>query len=78
MKLTTLAARVFGVDAGTLSDDSTNRTTPNWDSARHIELLLTIEVAYEVQFSMAEISRMYSLGDMRAVLAEKGAVPLAA
>ncbi len=78
MTLTRLAANIFGVPENTLSDASTAQNTPHWDSARHIDLLLSVEVAYEVQFSMGEITRMRSLGDMRAMLEEKGIHTLAA
>ncbi len=78
MKLTTLVANVLDIDASTLSDESNAKNTPNWDSARHIDLLLSIEVAFGVQFSMPEITSMHNLGDMRAILEEKGADALAA
>jgi len=78
MNLMTIAANILDVPADRLSDASTGQNTPNWDSARHIDLLLTVEVAFGVQFSMAEITRMYSLGDMRAMLEAKGAGSVAA
>ena len=78
MKLTTLVANVLDIDETVLSDDSNAKNTPNWDSARHIDLLLAVEVAYGVQFSMPEITSMQNLGDMRALLEDKGAQTLAA
>jgi len=78
MTLTGLAASIFGTDEASLDDDSAARNTPNWDSARHIDLLLAVEVAFGVQFSMAQITRMHSLGDIRAVLdAQAGAAAAA-
>ena len=78
MNLTTLIANVLAIDETTLSDESNAKNTPNWDSARHIDLLLAVEVAYGVQFSMAEIISMQNLGDMRVLLEEKGVQQIAA
>jgi len=78
MKLTTLVANVLDIDEGVLSDGSNAKNTANWDSARHIDLLLAIEVAFGIQFSMPEITSMHNLGDMRIMLEEKGALPMAA
>ncbi len=78
MKLTTLVANVLDIDESMLSDESSAQNTPNWDSARHIDMLLAVEVAFGVQFSMPEITSMMNLGDMRAVLEKKGTATLAA
>ncbi len=72
MKLTSLIASVLDIDENTLTDESNAKNTPNWDSARHIDLLLAVEVAFGVQFSMPEITGMQNLGDMRGLLRSKG------
>ena len=71
-KLSQIVAKVLEVDVATISDASNAKNTPNWDSMRHIELLLAVEVAFGVQFTMAEITSMQNLGDMHRLLAEKG------
>ncbi|MEM9059730.1 MAG: acyl carrier protein [Pseudomonadota bacterium] len=73
MKLEKIVAQVLAVDETELSDESNALNTRNWDSLRHIELLLAVETAYEVRFSMAEITSMQKLGDMRDLLSSKGA-----
>ena len=72
MKLETIVANVLSISEDQLSDESNAKNTPNWDSARHIDLMLSIEVAYQVQFSMPEITGLQNLGDMRRLLADKG------
>lgn len=72
LKLEQIVAKVLAVDVSTISDASNAKNTPNWDSMRHIELLLAVEVAFGVQFSMAEITSMQNLGDMRRLLIERG------
>ena len=73
MKLEKIVAQVLAIDETDLSDESNAKNTRNWDSMRHIELLLAVETAYGVQFSMPEITGMQKLGDMRSLLVEKGA-----
>ena len=72
LKLEQIVAKVLAVDVSTISDASNAKNTPNWDSMRHIELLLAVEVAYGVQFTMAEITSMQNLGDMRRLLIDRG------
>lgn len=67
-----IVAKVLSVDVSTISDASNAKNTPNWDSMRHIELLLAVEVAFGVQFTMAEITSMQNLGDMHRLLQERG------
>ena len=73
MKLEKIVAQVLAVDVSELSDDSNARNTRNWDSMRHIELLLAVETAFGVRFTMPEITSMQKLGDMRSLLGDKGA-----
>ena len=72
MKLESIIANVLAIDEAQLSDESNALNTPNWDSARHIELMLAVEAAFQVQFTMPEITGLQNLGDMRRVLQEKG------
>jgi len=75
MKLTEIVANVLSIEPSTLSNESNAKNTPNWDSAKHIDLMLAVEVAFDVQFTMPEITSMQNLGDMRALLIGKGALP---
>ncbi len=72
MKLETIIANVLSISEDLLSDESNAKNTPNWDSARHIDLMLAVETAYQVQFSMPEITGLQNLGDMRRLLQQKG------
>ena len=73
MVLKKVVGRVLNVEPDQLDDSSNAKNTRNWDSMRHIELLLAVETAFKVDFTMAEITSMQNLGDMRRLLAEKGA-----
>ena len=72
MKLYELVAGVLNIDPSTLSNESSGLNTQNWDSLRHIELMLAVETAFGVRFSMPEMVSMQNLGDMRKLLIEKG------
>ena len=73
MKLEKIVAHVLSIDETELSNESNALNTRNWDSLRHIELLLAVETAFEVRFSMPEITSLQNLGDMRDLLISKGA-----
>lgn len=72
MKLFDIVASVLNIEAETLTNESSGLNTENWDSLRHIELMLAVETAFSVRFSMSEMVSMQNLGDMRALIIEKG------
>lgn len=78
MKLRTVVANILGAPEDSISDASNAKNTPNWDSARHIELMLAIELAFNVEFSVSEITGLQNLGDMRQLLISKGVEGLTA
>ncbi|MEM7302713.1 MAG: acyl carrier protein [Pseudomonadota bacterium] len=73
MDLYEVVASVLRVEPSVLNEESNAQNTPNWDSIRHIELMLAVESAYHVSFSMPEMVGMRKLADMRQLLTEKGA-----
>jgi len=73
MKLTVIIANVLSIAPSTLSNESSRKNTPNWDDTRHIDLMLAIEVAFDVQFNFEEITSMQNLSEMRALLIKRGA-----
>ncbi|MDJ0613387.1 MAG: acyl carrier protein [Rhizobiaceae bacterium] len=72
MKLFEIVGGVLNIDPNTLSNESSGLNTQNWDSLRHIELMLAVETAFGVRFSMSEMVSMQNLGDMRNLLVDKG------
>ncbi len=73
MQLYDVIASVLGIEANTLNEKSNALNTPNWDSLRHIELILAVENAYNIRFAITEVMNMQNLGDMREILEAKGA-----
>lgn len=72
MDLYTVVASTLKIDASDLNEQSNAKNTPNWDSLRHIELMMSVESVFGVRFSLAEIAGMRDLGDMRSLLVSKG------
>ncbi len=64
--------KVFGVDPDQLTLSTGAESLENWDSLSHIDLILTLEMEFDVQFTTAEFSRMTTVGDVLALLREKG------
>lgn len=71
MQLYNVIAGVLNIDAATLSETSNAMNTDNWDSLRHIEVILAVETAYNIRLAISEVVNMQNLGDMRAILAAK-------
>lgn len=72
MQLFETVANVLNIDVNSLDNASNGQNTQNWDSLRHIELMLAVETAFGVTFTMSEMISMQNLGDMRSLLIEKG------
>ncbi|MEO1065974.1 MAG: acyl carrier protein [Pseudomonadota bacterium] len=72
MKLFDIVGSVLNIDPNELTDESNGQNTAGWDSLRHIELMLAVETAFGVHFTMPEMASMQNLGDMRKLLVQKG------
>lgn len=72
MILEEIISQVLDIDAQRLTDDSNPVTIPQWNSLKHIELIVAIETAYNIRFARPEIASLRSVGDIRALLSRKG------
>jgi acyl carrier protein len=71
-KLAAIMAEVLDVPAASITDASSPGTIPTWDSVAHLNLVLTLEAEYGVEFSPDDAMRMTSADAIKAVLAEQG------
>jgi acyl carrier protein len=46
---------VFGISASTLGPDASSATIAEWDSVRHLQLMLALEEEFSLQFEMDEL-----------------------
>ncbi len=69
-KVIQILSRVMDVPVGRLNKDSSPDTVENWDSLKHMNLVLALEEDLGVQFSDAQIIEMNSIGLILEVLKE--------
>jgi acyl carrier protein len=74
MRLKEIVASILELDPTGLSDSSNAQNTPRWDSLRHIEVIFAVESAFQVRFTMPEITALRNLGDIRRLLVAKNAL----
>lgn len=72
ISLTALVAGVLAVDADALSDDSGMNKTEGWDSLRQFLIVTEIEQTLGAKFTMEQMERTHSLGELRAILLAQG------
>ncbi len=63
---------VFNDDDVTLSDDTTAADIDGWDSVAHINLMMTIEQTFGIQFIGNELAELTNIGQLKHCLAKKG------
>ena len=72
MQLESLFANLLKEPIELMNEETSPRNTRSWDSLKHLELVMAIEGAYAVQFSMPKIVGLNSLGGIRELLKTKG------
>jgi acyl carrier protein len=68
-----VVAKVFGVPATEVSDSTSNRTLPAWDSLGHMVLVVELESTYGISFSADDTLRMTDMKTIKEVLRAHGA-----
>jgi acyl carrier protein len=67
-------AKVLRVPADEIGAQSSTKTTRNWDSLRHVELVVAIEEKYGISFSASEVFALTSVQGFVDMLARKNVV----
>jgi acyl carrier protein len=70
-KLKQIFGRLFGIEAQSINEESSPKTIKKWDSLAHMNLVVSIEDEFGVQFSDEEIPHLVDFGTVLKVLAEK-------
>lgn len=64
--------RIVFKDKALLIQDSTSANDiVMWDSLTHIELISSIEDAFQIKFTFQEVMKFNTVGDMMQVIAQK-------
>lgn len=71
-KLTDIFREVLDDDEIVLTPQLTANDVDGWDSLAHVRLVLTIEQAFHVSFTAAEIGRLKNVGELAGLVQSKG------
>ncbi len=69
-----VVAKVFGVPVSEITETTSNRTLPAWDSLGHMVLVVELESTYGISFSADDTLRMSDLKTIKDILRTQGAV----
>lgn len=67
-----LLGEVFGLPAAEIRTSLKQSEVDSWDSLKQMDLVVSLETAYDISLEIADIVRMTSVLDIMAVLNEKG------
>lgn len=66
-----IAADVLSVSPSLLTEQSSPKTVQNWDSIRHLNLVLALEDRFSLQFAPEEVEQMETIGQITALVEAK-------
>ena len=67
-----IVASILDVSPGEIQTGSSPRDFPQWDSAAHIDIVLSVEAEYGVSFTPEEMLEALSVGALEDLLRKKG------
>jgi acyl carrier protein len=67
-KLYDLVSDIFDIEPEDVREDLTAEDVELWDSLNHLKLITAIEQAYGIQFTMAEVQSVDSIGKLKALV----------
>jgi len=70
-KLTQVFREVFDDETLVLTDEMTADDVDAWDSLSHVNLMIAIEIAFEIEFKQNEIQGFANVGELRQRIEEK-------
>ena len=70
-RLTDVMQNVFDDDELVATPELTAADVEGWDSLKHIRLVLSVEKAFHISFSAAEIGNLKTVGDLAHLIKEK-------
>lgn len=67
-QLTAIFRDVLDDDSLHLTPELTAKDVDGWDSLTHLRLLLSVEKAFRVRFTTAEIGKLENVGDLATII----------
>jgi len=68
-----LLTEFFKLPADTLPAELSQQAMPQWDSFAMVELIMELQAAFSVQFTLDEVDQLTDYAQIRAALSCKGA-----
>ena len=70
-KIKDIIASVFGIDPKDVDDNASPDTIENWDSIRHMNLVVALEEEFAIEFDDEELVDMVNYKIIQATIKEK-------
>lgn len=70
-ELQELLRKTFENDSLVMTDEMTANDVDKWDSLMHIQLIILVEEHFGVKFKNAEIARLESIADLKALISKR-------
>lgn len=70
-KLNEVFQEVFDNEEITVAEETTSADIEDWDSLEHINLVVAVEKAFGIKFTMAETTGMKNVGEMVSIILER-------
>jgi acyl carrier protein len=71
-RLTAVFRETFDGGSIVITDATTAADIEEWDSLGHINLIVAIEEAFGMKFTMREVTSMRNVGEMISIIVERG------
>lgn len=71
-KLTELLEEILEVPVETLAEDAQLREVAEWDSLKHVRLVIGLQSVFGLDLDRDQIQRLTTLSQIRSVLSEHG------
>ena len=72
-RLTPIFRDVFNDDALVVSEGMTAADVPTWDSLSNINMIIAVEKAFGVKFSIKDVRSLKNVGELLALIRKKAA-----
>lgn len=70
-KLTKVFREVFDDETIVFSDDLTANDVDAWDSLSHVNLIIAIEIAFDIEFKQSEVLNFANVGELKQSIINK-------
>jgi len=71
-RLKAVVASVLRIPVTSVTDDTSPDVVKTWDSLAHLNLVMALEVEFQIALSPEDAMEMLSVGLIRAILKERG------